>query len=428
MNARYAVVKVGGKTRVMSMEESPAFPGCEDPVFSTVQDFKAFHLNRKKNIGTDKAPRLVGIGQWWIDHADRRQYDGVVYAPGGAPPNVFNLWTGFACEPIQGGCGLYLTHLRENVCGSDDHLYEYLLNWMASAVQHPGQPGEVAVVMRGREGVGKGVAAKQFGSLFGAHFRHISNGKHLTGHFNAHLQRCSVLLADEAFFAGDRSHESVLKTLITEETLLIEPKGLDPFPVRNCIHLIMSSNADWVVPAGAEARRYFVLDVADHRMQDGDYFGAIAREMESGGRAALLDLLLNRDLCEFDVRKVPQTAALLDQKARSRRDLDLLVEIIAQDGRLPAGHRTFPKVAVTSGEAEGKGFHVQARAHVPSLRHISAPVIVRQLKHEWGCKTWESHGQCGIEFPDLAELRARFDKKHGPQAWPGRTDWKLAYE
>ena len=48
---------------------------------------------------------------------------------------------------------------------------------------------------------------------------------------------------------------------------MIEPKGVDPFSVRNCIHLLMSSNADWVVPAGADARRYFVLDVSDAQMQ-----------------------------------------------------------------------------------------------------------------------------------------------------------------
>ena len=72
-----------------------------------------------------------------------------------------------------------------------------------------------------------------------------------------------MLFADEAFFAGDRSHESILKALITEETLMIEPKGVDPFAVRNCLHLIMSSNNDWVIPAGADARRYFVLGVSD---------------------------------------------------------------------------------------------------------------------------------------------------------------------
>ncbi len=426
MNANYAVVKFGGKTRVMSFEESPAVRGCKIPVFSTVQDFCAFHLKRKKKIETDKGTKLVGIGRWWINHDDRQQYAGVVYAPGENPPNVYNLWTGFACEPVRGGCGLYLAHLRENVCGGDDHLYAYLLNWMAYAVQFPGRAGEVAVVLRGREGTGKGVAATQFGLLYGVHFRHVSDAKHLTGSFNAHLQQCSALFADEAFFAGDRSHESKLKALITEKTLLIEPKGVDPFSARNCIHLIMSSNADWVVPAGADARRFFVLDVAAHRMQDTEYFGDLVREMDNGGRKALLDLLLERDLCEFDVRRVPQTEALLDQKARSRRGPDLLIEIIAQDGVLPAGHQTLAKVAITTVDAEGKGFHAAARNLVPDLKHISQPVLVRQLKKDWGCDTWESHGRCGIKFPDLADLRALFDKKYGAQEWPERTDWALA--
>ena len=34
MNASYAVVNISGKTRVMSMEESPAYPGCMVPVYS----------------------------------------------------------------------------------------------------------------------------------------------------------------------------------------------------------------------------------------------------------------------------------------------------------------------------------------------------------------------------------------------------------
>jgi hypothetical protein len=36
MNAKYAVVKIGGKTRVVSLEASPAYPGSLVPVFSTI--------------------------------------------------------------------------------------------------------------------------------------------------------------------------------------------------------------------------------------------------------------------------------------------------------------------------------------------------------------------------------------------------------
>src|SRR5262249_56483455 len=144
--------------------------------------------------------------------------------------------------------------------------------------QHGERAGGVAVVLRGAEGVGKGVLARQFGRLFGAHFRHVMQAKHLVGHFNAHLQQCSVLFADEAFFAGDRAHEGILKALITEETLLVEPKGIDTFVVRNALHLIMSSNNEWVIPAGADARRFFVLDVASTYMRNLAYFAAIAKE------------------------------------------------------------------------------------------------------------------------------------------------------
>ena len=257
MNAKYAVVKIGGKTRVVSFEKDATFPGCTVPVFSTISDFCAFHAKRKKAVRAKNGrEKKIGIGRWWIDHEQRRQYDGIVYAPNSvAGDGKLNLWNGFGCKPREGDCGLFLDHLRNNICTGNEQYSEYFLNWMAYAVQHPHRQGEVAVVLRGKEGTGKGVVAKQFGRLLGSHFRHIVHAKHLTGHFNAHLQHCSVLFADEAFFAGDRSHEFILKALITEETLLIEPKGIDPFPVCNCVHLIMSSNNDWVVPAGADARR-----------------------------------------------------------------------------------------------------------------------------------------------------------------------------
>jgi hypothetical protein len=279
--------------------------------------------------------------------------------------------------------------------------------------------------MRGKEGVGKGVMAKQYGALFGPHFRHVVQASHLVGHFNAHLQQCSVLFADEAFFAGDRSHESVLKALVTEETLLIEPKGVDPFPVRNCLHIIMASNSDWVIPAGADARRYFVLNVGDARKQDGAYFAAIAQQMESGGREALLDYLRRRDLSQFNVRLVPQTEALAEQKQHSRRGIDRFIEILAHDGLLPSVSLTHPNVAVTTGEEKGEGFYCAARARVPDLKYTSSQIVAETLKKDWGCKGWKSGYQRGIEFPLLAELRALFDQRHGAQLWPTDiTEWE----
>src|SRR5262245_15866195 len=108
--------------------------------------------------------------------------------------------------------------------------------------------------------------------------------------------------------------------------------------------------------------------------------------MESGGRGGLLYMLLERDLSDFDVRKVPQTVALAEQKAFSRRGLDLLVETLARDGVLPSAHLTRPNIAITSGEAGGRGFYADARRVVPGLKHIASTVIHKELLDHRGCK------------------------------------------
>jgi hypothetical protein len=427
MNEKYAVVKVGGATKVMSLQNSSLFAGCMTPEFSSVRDFCLFHLKRKKVIRDNRGnEKKIGIGTWWIQQDDRRQYDGITYAPNIDSHGMFNLWRGFSCEPRKGNCDLYIELLRDGICKGVIPHYEYLLNWQAYGIQRPGRPGQTAIVMRGREGTGKGVAAKGYGRLFGSHFLHVTNPKHLTGHFNAHLLHCSALFADESFFAGDRQHENILKTLITEETLLIEPKGVNPFQVRNCIHLMMASNSDWVVPAGADARRFFVVDVADTHMQDHPYFAAINDQLDKGGREALLYELLNRDLSGFNVRQVPQTAALAEQKAFTRRGLDRLIELVAHAGSLPSAHWVYPDIAVTSGEDQSRGFYCQARTLVPDLKYVGSSVVIsNKLKDDWQCTPWHSGNVRGLKFPKLSELRHLFDRRHGPQRWPEDTnEWE----
>ncbi len=188
---------------------------------------------------------------------------------------------------------------------------------MARCVQKPDCPGEVAVVLRGEMGTGKGAFAKHFGSLFGRHFLQVSDPKHLVGSFNSHLRDCVVLFGDEAFYAGDKKHESVLKALVTEEHLAIEAKGVEVFASPNYTHIILASNSAWVVPAGSNERRFFALDVSAEKMQDKKYFAAITEQMNRGGKEALLHYLLKYDISNFEVRDVPKTIALQDQKLLS---------------------------------------------------------------------------------------------------------------
>jgi hypothetical protein len=86
---------------------------------------------------------------------------------------------------------------------------------------------------------------------------------------------------------------------------------------KNRLHVLMASDQEWVVPAAISERRFFVLDVKSDRLQDTAYFTAINEELENGGYEAMLYDLLHYDISKFNVRAVPETAALQDQKTRS---------------------------------------------------------------------------------------------------------------
>jgi len=320
LNEKYACIQnMGGKFRITT---EVIVPGAKSDrtalTYMAPTDFKAAYANRfKETTSKNGETKLTPLAEWWLRHPKRRQYETLVFAPEREIPNAFNLWRGFSFPPIKGCCDLYLSHLRDVVCNGNDVYYDYLTKWMASCVQHPNQPGQVAVVLRGKKGVGKGQAVDHFGKLFGRHFMQVTNSRHITGQFNAHLQDCIVLFGDEAFYAGDKAHESVLKGLVTEDLLNVEKKGIDIAAQQSCLHIIMSSNDKWVVPSSGDERRFFVLDVGESHRQDIPYFLDMQAQLSSGGYEALLYHLMHLDLTGFQVRLAPRTEALQEQQLLS---------------------------------------------------------------------------------------------------------------
>jgi hypothetical protein len=83
------------------------------------------------------------------------------------------------------------------------------------------------------------------------------------------------------------------------------------------IRVMITSNNDWVIPAGKDERRFCVIDVGDGVSQNHAYFAEMDEELDNGGREALLADLLAFDLSTVNLRQIPKTGALLEQKMRS---------------------------------------------------------------------------------------------------------------
>lgn len=435
LNERFAVIgNIGGKCRVVEeiMDHTLKRSRLTRQSFD---DFSNRYMNKSTQVGTNEKgqPIMMAVGKWWLRNEHRRQYDTIVFAPGHEVQGSYNMWKGFSVIARPGDCGLFLDHVLQNVCKGDQRIYAYVIGWLARAVQEPDTPGEVAVVLRGGKGTGKSFFAKAIGSLFGRHFLHVSNPSHLVGNFNAHLRDVVLLFADEAFYAGDKKHGSILKTLITEETIQIEAKGVDVESAPNYVHLIMASNEDHVVPATGDERRYLVLDVGTDAQQQSSYFRAIARQLDAGGREALLHMLLTHDISSFEVRDVPQTDALKEQK-----DLSLLPVqdwwlnklrdgvLFPNDSEWPADVRK--EQLVGDYQDHTRRWQVSSRGNLTALGKFLQKMCPR-LSIIQRLARWKEHTEDGYTrdregrayfwvLPSLDVCRARWDEVHGRQAWP----------
>jgi hypothetical protein len=315
INETWAVVRVGNRVRYLHE------PGDGDIELYDGKSLGAWFSNWFYFWFTDTGLKMTGeIISAWLKWQYRRQYRGVRFhpEPEGAPEGVYNTYFGFTVEPQAGSWKRLLGHMYRNVCKRNPEYFRFLIAWLAQLVQEPHIKPGTNIVLKGKEGTGKTKVAEWVVALFGRNACVVSESERITGRFNAHLENKLLLVAEEAFWAGDKSAEGKLKDLATGMNMSYERKGLDPYEGRNYTRIMIASNEDWIVPASSGGRRWFALEVGDEREKDYAYFAAIDEEMANGGLAAMLYDLQRTDLPQtVNVRSAPVTPWLVEQRLHS---------------------------------------------------------------------------------------------------------------
>ena len=445
MNAKYCVLPIGGKTRVVTFGDDPDFPGQQTMLMvSPLSDFRALHDKYRMTIMVDGKTKTIGVGTWWIRNPQRRQYDGgMKFMPDrdeAVVNGTLNMWKGFSVQPEKPNgksaarrCKLFLEHARKVICSGDEEHYDYLIKREAFIAQRRIRSEIALALQTAAEGTGKGFYCRTLNHLYGQHAMQVRNPEHVTGKHNPHLESLLRLTADEALFAGDPRHRNALYNLITEPHITVEPKFVNAYNTNNFLNIDTISNADHFIPVSGTARRFFAPRVSAERASDHAYFGKIDDQLiNEGGYAALLShFLYEIDVRDFNVRAVPKTAALAEQAAYSRKGIDLLVEQACSEAIVPCPQPGHPQVSDCSGD---RGFDWFIEHHNDKELAYMGPLMVkRRLVNEWGCITGKAARkqtagvrQNGIVWPPLQELRARFEEKHGTQEWLRTAyDWQM---
>lgn len=437
MNETYAFVRnIGGKPAIMCKLYNEYYKK-EIVDFITAEGLNLILRNKQVDSPLSKTP--VKLSDWWLGHQFRKDYETITFEPdkppgeytthkNGNPIMYWNMWEGWAIEPKKGCWKKARKHIWEILCNKDKKKFKYVMRWFAWAVQNPGDRAQTAIIFKGKKGSGKGTILQAFVEIFGRHGLCIGDSERLTGKHNAHLEQLSFLFADEGSYKpGDRESEGILKNLITEPSLAVEPKFRNLKTSRNCLHIAMATNADFIIPATEDERRFFINET-DNKYSKGSsdepviraYFNALYNELDNGGKAAMLYDLLKVKLKRWHPRMdIPHTDELQNQ-------IDMNYPHLKKGVCDMLTHGVFPGVLNGKGEYQisSKNFltYLEGETNVKnSFTNKSVVQLVKVLK----VQTHRSSTERLLIFPELGIMRDLWNKHIGRRDWRTNEKWSI---
>lgn len=433
MNEKHAFIhSLGGKPMVLSHVYNEFF--MKDIVeFITPESVIMRYSNQ---VAPESSPmdKNIPMGKWWLGCAHRKEYETATFEPdkpaGEYSRNgklIFNTWEGFAIEPKRGSWKHTLKHIYEILCNKDRAKFKYVMRWLAWCVQNPGRQAEVALIFKGKKGAGKGAILTHFSKIFGRHGIVIANREHLTGKHNAHLESSCFLFADEAYKPGDREVEGILKNLITEPSLAVEPKFRNLKITRNCLHICMATNDEWIIPATEDERRFFINQV-DNKYAKGEcsdykreqYFKKVWEELEADGLNAMLYDLKYMQLEEYHPRYgIPMTEELKKQISMSLPKVKTAMFYFLEEGLFP-GVKEDNKYLITI-ESLLEYIH---NLDQHNYKTISRKVLTSLLT-EIGIPTHRTSFKRYWHFPELGAARQLWNEKVTECPWDVSATWQM---
>ena len=183
------------------------------------------------------------------------------------------------------------------------------------------------------------------------HYFRTASKDQLFGKFNKQLISNLLIVGQEIVWGGSHDHDSTLKDMITESTRVIELKGQDSFNVNNFSRLYMTSNADWVVPASKDERRFYVVESKAGAFTSQEWKEFYKWVRTSDALSALMYEMMNRDLSEFNNIRCPITKALKEQQRRTLRGINRFVADAVDNGYFGKNSSDFSSIEYSEGKS-----------------------------------------------------------------------------
>ena len=196
------------------------------------------------------------------------------------PDNKFNIWTGFQAKRVSVPESEGFKFIMESWANNDEVNYNYIISWFAGLVVNLGSINKVALAMISGQGTGKGTFI-EFMDLILRSVNSVSTTgiQSITGRFNTILQGKRLVNINEMSSTKDefKSNFDKIKSYITDPTIVIEPKGVNAYSIKNISNFVLFTNHRDAIIVEETDRRYAIFEMSGVHMNDDDYFGNIRK-------------------------------------------------------------------------------------------------------------------------------------------------------
>jgi len=275
----------------------------------------------------------------WIQDKERRDYERCDFIPNMAkcPPNVFNLFKGFAIEEVyrkeieQGGeidekeMLELIEPIREQnrmLCGGDASYYE---KWEANIIQNPDIKSDVSLLFRDKGGLlyegggtGKNIKMDWFGrKIIGDdYYLCVDDNNDLYRSFNSIFEGKIFVFVEEAAGKANHNNADTLKSKISKKRSMVKKKNAVEYEVNDFARWGFGTNNENPLPTKQGDRRMGVFDVNPLHRNDKSYFDALTKAMDTPRvQCAYYQYLKTMDVwhtpIEFQINR-PITEAYID--------------------------------------------------------------------------------------------------------------------